>query len=107
VVDEVLLELVEDQIEVLLAVGCGRTQCRNGVACPRIENVNYGVGLAAQAMRDACAKDGALPNATGPVQHRQPRCLQVRGDRLRLPCAAEEEQRIEVRIAERREPLVR
>ena len=132
VVEEVLLELVEDEVELGVEpprpgrerVGerhastkragtvadsgfDGVEQIRNGVARPGREDDDDGVLLAPETMRDARLQQGRLPDAARAVEDGQPRGHQVRDDHLDLALAAEEEQRVELGVVERRQPLVR
>ena len=127
VVEEVLLELVEDEVELAfhrrderdrVHDRTGRLHARGGcdgcveraqrVVGPRVEDDDAGMlGEGPQIARDAGAQHGALADAARPVEHGQPRRDEVRDDDLALALAAEEEQRVELRVLERREALVR
>jgi hypothetical protein len=132
VVEEVLLELVEDHVDVAVessrpsrqlvgerstlpdcfdVVGRGGAhgveQVGHGVAGPRREDDDERVVGSPEAMRHPGTEQRRLADAADPVEDGQARGHQVGDDHLDLALAAEEEQRVEGRVLERREPLVR
>ena len=124
-VEEVLLELVEDDVDVAAdrfrrglqrlderppALEADRLLDRLlrapvGVARPRREDDDRRVVDRAHRVRDRGAEERALADAARPVQHRQPRGHEVGEHDLALALAAEEEQRVELRVLERSEAL--
>jgi hypothetical protein len=132
VVQEILLHLVEHEIELAAnldralreQIGKRRSGSRpaadrsrdgrDSVVSPAVDDGHVEAGGArtcnghdAQTPNDARAQERALANADRTVQHSQPRRHQVGGNELRFALAAEEEARVERRVVEGNESLVR
>ena len=88
-----------------------------GVAAPLVEDDDcearlttlgeVRLGEAAKVMRHAGPENGALPDPGLAVEDGEPGRHQVRLDQLALPLPTEEEEHVELRVLERRQPLVR
>src|SRR6266545_151793 len=77
------------------------------VARPGRKDNDLDLLLLAQSMCNPRAQDGALPDPAGPVQDGDACSHEVGGDDLAIDFASEEEERIEIRVFERGETLVR
>src|SRR3989442_13393942 len=102
VVEEVLLELVEDQ-ECLIV---RPRQARLGRPLGEHRDLRVWCELA-QPRRNRRAEDRALADAARAVEHREPRREEIRDEYLGLALAPEEEERIELGVLERGQPLER
>jgi hypothetical protein len=127
VVEQVLLELVEQEMQLAVPLGrrCHRVdeprrrsqvvalgvhgldQPGGRILGPRIVEDDRRAALLPQPAGDAGAEERALPDAARPVEDGQPAREHVRRHRSYLALAAEEEERVELRVLERRETLVR
>src|SRR6266508_93803 len=122
VVEEALLELVEDQVEIAACTirrVCKRVhervsvpahrfdQRRRRLARPGREDDDFGLLLPTKSVRHAGAQDGALADSARPVQDGDPRGDEIGGDHLALALAPEKEERVEIGVFERSEPLER
>src|SRR5206468_10261193 len=127
VVEDVFLEVVEQQVELpallrgggdrvdksgrraeVTAPGMDRVdQASRGILSPRVVHDDRRAALLTQPARNPGAEERALADTARPVEDGQPVREHVRRHRSDLALAAEEEQRVELRILERREALVR
>ena len=135
VVEEVLLELVEDDVELGADRGVPPRHClgeraptevqvdvRPDAPCLLLDRAKQAFARVAapvgvhddpgglvpsEPCDDAGAEKRRLPHAARPVQDRESRGHEVGGDHLDLALAAEEEQRVELGLPERRQALER
>ncbi len=125
-IDEQLLELIEHEVDLSREAAGGDCQpvCQGGtidwrldaesggdgtcdlaprIARPRIVDDDCRIGgHRPQPANDTCPQHRALSNAQRPVEDREAGCHEVRGDRVRVSFAPEEEKRVEVTVLEGR-----
>ena len=126
-VEDVLLEVVEQEVELAALLRGGgdrvdearrgaelaalrvhrRDQAGRGILGPRVVHDDRRAAQLPQPARDAGAEERALADAARPVEDGEPVREHVRRHGRDLALAAEEEERVELGVLERREALVR